>query len=84
MNRTLPTVYYSKDTNHDDIPDKYQITFTYVSASADKGTVTGTTSEVATAYEITRDSVTGRDYSRKWPDSTASDPAIYSNSKSWL
>ena len=32
------------------------ISFTYVSASADKGTVTGTTSEVATTYEITRDS----------------------------
>ena len=57
--QNIVTVYYSKDTNHDDIPDKYQITFTYVSASADKGTVTGTTSEVATTYEITRDSVTG-------------------------
>ena len=57
--KNIVTVYYSKDTNHDDIPDKYQITFTYVSASADKGTVTGTTSEVATTYEITRDSVTG-------------------------
>ncbi len=57
--QNIVTVYYSKDTNHDDIPDKYQITFTYVSADADKGTVTGTTSEVATTYEITRDSVTG-------------------------
>ena len=57
--QNIVTVYYSKDTNHDDIPDKYQITFTYVSADDDKGTVTGTTSEVATTYEITRDSVTG-------------------------
>ena len=57
--QNIVTVYYSKDTNEDDIPDKYQITFTYVSADADKGTVTGTTSEVATTYEITRDSVTG-------------------------
>lgn len=52
-------VYYSKDTNEDDIPDKYQITFTYVSADDDKGTVTGTTSEIATVYEIFRDSETG-------------------------
>ena len=57
--QNIVTVYYSKDTNHDDIPDKYQITFTYVSADADKGTVTGTTKEVVTTYEITRDSVTG-------------------------
>ena len=57
--QNIVTVYYSKDTNEDDIPDKYQITFTYVSADDDKGTVTGTTSEVATTYEITRDSVTG-------------------------
>ena len=57
--QNIVTVYYSEDTNEDDIPDKYQITFTYVSADADKGTVTGTTSEVATTYEITRDSVTG-------------------------
>ena len=57
--QNIVNVYYSKDTNHDDIPDKYQITFTYVSADDDKGTVTGTTSEVATTYEITRDSVTG-------------------------
>ena len=55
----IVNVYYSEDTNHDNIPDKYQITFTYVSADEDKGTVTGTTSEVATTYEITRDSVTG-------------------------
>ena len=57
--QNIVNVYYSEDTNEDDIPDKYQITFTYVSADADKGTVTGTTSEVATTYEITRDSVTG-------------------------
>ena len=57
--QNIVNVYYSKDTNEDDIPDKYQITFTYVSADDDKGTVTGTTSEVATTYEITRDSVTG-------------------------
>ena len=57
--KNIVTVYYSKDTNKDNIPDKYQITFTYVSADANKGTVTGTTSEVATTYEITRDSVTG-------------------------
>ena len=57
--QNIVTVYYSEDTNEDDIPDKYQITFTYVSADADKGTVTGITSEVATTYEITRDSVTG-------------------------
>ncbi len=57
--QNIVNVYYSEDTNEDDIPDKYQITFTYVSADADKGTVTGTTSEVVTTYEITRDSVTG-------------------------
>ncbi len=57
--KNIVTVYYSKDANKDDIPDKYQITFTYVSADANKGTVTGTTSEMATTYEITRDSVTG-------------------------
>ena len=57
--QNIVTVYYSKDANKDDIPDKYQITFTYVTADADKGTVTGTTSEVVTTYEITRDSVTG-------------------------
>ena len=57
--KNIVTVYYSKDTNGDNIPDKYQITFTYVSADANKGTVTGTTKEVVTTYEITRDSVTG-------------------------
>lgn len=57
--KNIVNVYYSKDDNKDDIPDKYQITFTYVSADADKGTVTGTTREVVTTYEITRDSVTG-------------------------
>ena len=57
--QNIVNVYYSKDTNHDDIPDKYQITFTYVSADDDKGTVTGTTSEIATVYEIFRDSETG-------------------------
>ena len=57
--KNIVTVYYSKDANKDDIPDKYQITFTYVSADDDKGTVTGTTSEIATVYEIFRDSETG-------------------------
>ena len=57
--KNIVKVYYSKDDNKDNIPDKYQITFTYVSTDADKGTVTGTTSEVATTYEITRDGVTG-------------------------
>ena len=57
--QNIVNVYYSKDTNHDDIPDKYQITFTYASADDDKGTVTGTTSEIATVYEIFRDSETG-------------------------
>ena len=57
--QNIVNVYYSEDTNHDDIPDKYQITFTYVSADDDKGTVTGTTSEIATVYEIFRDSETG-------------------------
>ena len=56
--KNIVKVYYSKDTNNDGIPDKYQITFTYVSADANKGTVTGTTKEVVTTYEITRDSVT--------------------------
>ena len=45
MRQNIVNVYYSEDTNEDDIPDKYQITFTYVSADDDKGTVTGTTSE---------------------------------------
>ena len=57
--KNIVNVYYSKDDNKDDIPDKYQITFTYVSADDDKGTVTGTTSEIATVYEIFRDSETG-------------------------
>ena len=70
--KNIVTVYYSKDTNNDDIPDKYQITFTYVSADANKGTVTGTTSEVATTYEITRDSVTGKIIEAKGP--TAQNP----------
>ena len=70
--KNIVTVYYSKDTNNDDIPDKYQITFTYVSADANKGTVTGTTSEVATTYEITRDSVTGEIIEAKGP--TAQNP----------
>ena len=65
--KNIVTVYYSKDTNKDNIPDKYQITFTYVSADANKGTVTGTTSEVATTYEITRDSVTGEIIEAKGP-----------------
>ena len=65
--KNIVTVYYSKDTNKDNIPDKYQITFTYVSADDNKGTVTGTTSEVATTYEITRDSVTGEIIEAKGP-----------------
>ena len=65
--KNIVTVYYSKDANKDGIPDKYQITFTYVSADANKGTVTGTTSEVATTYEITRDSVTGEIIEAKGP-----------------
>ena len=65
--KNIVTVYYSKDANKDDIPDKYQITFTYVSADDNKGTVTGTTSEVATTYEITRDSVTGEIIEAKGP-----------------
>ena len=68
----IVTVYYSKDDNHDGIPDKYQITFTYVSADEDKGTVTGTTKEVVTTYEITRDSVTGEIIEAKGP--TAQNP----------
>ena len=68
----IVTVYYSKDANRDGIPDKYQITFTYVSADEDKGTVTGTTKEVVTTYEITRDSVTGEIIEAKGP--TAQNP----------
>ena len=70
--KNIVTVYYSKDTNGDNIPDKYQITFTYVSADANKGTVTGTTKEVVTTYEITRDSVTGEIIEAKGP--TAQNP----------
>lgn len=65
--KNIVNVYYSEDTNHDNIPDKYQITFTYVTADDNKGTVTGTTSEVATTYEITRDSVTGEIIEAKGP-----------------
>ena len=65
--KNIVTVYYSKDANKDDIPDKYQITFTYESADDNKGTVTGTTSEVVTTYEITRDSVTGEIIEAKGP-----------------
>ena len=62
----IVNVYYSIDVigkedpdKPDNIPDKYQITFTYVSADEDKGTVTGITREVATVYEIFTDSETG-------------------------
>ncbi len=60
-------VYYSVDNagtpdpgkpnpgGTDGIPDKYQITFTYQAAENAHGTVTGTTSEVKTIQEITRD-----------------------------
>ena len=58
--KNIVTVYYSKDTNNDDIPDKYQITFTYVSADDNKGTVTGTTSEIVTVQTIQRDEATGK------------------------
>ena len=57
--KNIVNVYYSEDTNHDNIPDKYQITFTYVSADEDKGTVTGTTSEIVTVQTIQRDEATG-------------------------
>ena len=57
--KNIVTVYYSEDTNHDNIPDKYQITFTYESADDNKGTVTGTTSEIVTVQTIQRDEVTG-------------------------
>ncbi|NCC00379.1 MAG: hypothetical protein EOM34_06825, partial [Clostridia bacterium] len=55
-------VYYSKDEKgpeggSDDIPDRYQVTFTY--AAGTNGKVEGTTTEVKTVQEITRDSVTG-------------------------
>ena len=75
----IVNVYYSIDVigkedpdKPDNIPDKYQITFTYVTADADKGTVTGTTKEVVTTYEITRDSVTGEIIEAKGP--TAQNP----------
>ena len=58
-NANLVKVYYVLDEigveipqNPDGIPDKYQITFTFVSGSY--GTVSGTTSEVHTIQEITR------------------------------
>ena len=70
--KNIVTVYYSKDDNHDGIPDKYQITFTYVSADDNKGTVTGTTREVVTTYEITRDRQTGEIIEAKGP--TAQNP----------
>ena len=70
--KNIVTVYYSKDDNHDGIPDKYQITFTYESADDNKGTVTGTTREVVTTYEITRNSVTGEIIVGKGP--TAQNP----------
>ena len=57
--KNIVKVYYSKDDNKDNIPDKYQITFTYESADANKGTVTGTTSEIVTVQTIQRDEVTG-------------------------
>ncbi|NCB99832.1 MAG: hypothetical protein EOM34_04015, partial [Clostridia bacterium] len=45
-------VYYSKDEKggSDDIPDKYQVTFTY--AAGANGKVEGTTTEVKTVQEI--------------------------------
>jgi len=57
--KNIVKVYYSKDDNKDNIPDKYQITFTYESADDNKGTVTGTTSEIVTVQTIQRDEVTG-------------------------
>ncbi|MCI8950407.1 MAG: doubled motif LPXTG anchor domain-containing protein [Lachnospiraceae bacterium] len=47
-------VYYASDEDGDGIPNKYQITLTYVAEDAEKGTVTGTTKEVHTIYEVTR------------------------------
>ena len=70
-----------KMLNKDNIPDKYQITFTYESADDNKGTVTGITKEVVTTYEITRDSVTDEIIVGKRPNSTASNPAIHCNTK---
>lgn len=59
-------IYYTLDVigkedpgKSDNVPDKYQITFTYESADDNKGTVTGTTKEVFTVYEIIEDSKTG-------------------------
>ena len=72
-NSNIVRVYYSADTwsdpnadpkldldpenPGDGIPDKYQITFTYV--ARDNGTVTGTTTEVRTIQQIERNPVTG-------------------------
>ena len=53
-----PTDPYDPD-GADGIPDKYQITFHYVSEDTQKGTVTGTTKEVHTRYELTPDTVNG-------------------------
>ena len=59
-NANLVKVYYVLDDiggkdpqTPDGIPDKYQITFTYVAGN--NGTVSGTTSEVHTIQQITRD-----------------------------
>ena len=59
-NVNLVKVYYVLDEigveipqNPDGIPDKYQITFTFVTGN--NGTVSGTTSEVHTIQQITRD-----------------------------
>ena len=59
-NANLVKVYYVLDEigveipqNPDGIPDKYQITFTFVAGN--NGTVSGTTSEVHTIQQITRD-----------------------------
>ena len=49
-------IYYTLDNigggedpeNPDDIPDKYQLQFTYISEDSEKGTVTGKTTEVKT------------------------------------
>ena len=59
----IVTVYYLPDTigpdgGSDNVPDKYQITFTYEAAD-ENGEVTGTTSEVKTIQKITRDETTG-------------------------
>ena len=44
----------NRPTEPDGIPDKYQITFNYVSKDTNTGTVTGVTKEVHTVYEFTR------------------------------